>query len=140
MALESWAVHLIASARDGCLLPDSVFLSRLVGLDQLAPDTVSPSRSRYETARVTVRAGVVTSGPFKHSDLERAFHEALATTADWLASQDHSVFEDLRAWGASAELILDIWVSQDQFEVILPPALMLACSERLLPIHIITND
>lgn len=69
-----------------------------------------------------------------------ALHEGLLRAADWLARQPATVFEELRASGRVTDVIVGGWITQDQFDLDLPPEFLRACGALGLSISVCTND
>jgi hypothetical protein len=55
-----------------------------------------------------------------------AVHDGLVRAAGWLARQPASVFEELRAAGRVTDVFVGGWVTQDQFDLDLPPEFLRA--------------
>jgi hypothetical protein len=69
-----------------------------------------------------------------------AVHDGLVQAAAWLGRQPHAVFEELRAAGVTTDIFVGAWISQDQFDLHLPPEFLRACGMLGLTISICTND
>lgn len=69
-----------------------------------------------------------------------AVHDGLVRAARWLARQPVGVFEELRAAGRVTDLFVGGWVTQDQFDLDLPPEFLRACAALGLTVSICTND
>ena len=61
--------------------------------------------------------------------------------AEWLDARSAGGF---RMWrresGRTADVFIGGWLSNEQFDMVLPPPFLLACGKAGLPIHICTND
>jgi hypothetical protein len=71
---------------------------------------------------------------------DAAVHDGLVRAAEWLTGQPAAVFEELRAAGRVTDVFVGGWVSQDQFDLDLPPQFLQACGALGLTISICTND
>jgi hypothetical protein len=69
-----------------------------------------------------------------------AVHEGLVRAAGWLARQPVGVFEELRAAGRVTEVFVGGWITQDQFDLDLPPEFLRACGALGLTVSVCTND
>jgi hypothetical protein len=70
----------------------------------------------------------------------RAVHDGLVRAAEWLARQPAGVFEKLRAAGRVTDVHVGGWVTQDQFDLDLPPEFLRACGALGLTVSVCTND
>ena len=68
--------------------------------------------------------------------VERGFLRA----AEWLDSRPPSAFENWRGQGRKADIFIGGWLSNEQFDMVLPAPFLMACGRAGLPIHICTND
>jgi len=69
-----------------------------------------------------------------------AVHDGLVQAAGWLALQPARVFEALRAVGRVTDVFVGGWITQDQFELELPPEFLRACGALGLSLSVCTND
>ena len=69
-----------------------------------------------------------------------ALHDGLVGTAAWLIRQRATVFEELRAAGRVTEVFVGGWITQDQFDLDLPPEFLRACGALGLTLSFCTND
>jgi hypothetical protein len=69
-----------------------------------------------------------------------AIREGLIRAAEWLARQPLEVFEDLRAAGRVTDVFVGGWMTDDQFDLDLPPEFLQACGARGLTVSVCTND
>jgi hypothetical protein len=69
-----------------------------------------------------------------------ALHDGLASAAEWLTRQRATVFEELRAAGRVTDVFVGGWITQDQFDLDLPPEFLRACGALGLTLSICTND
>jgi hypothetical protein len=69
-----------------------------------------------------------------------AVHDGLVRAAAWLARQPAAVFEELRAAGRVTDVFVGGWISQDQFDLELPPEFLRACGALGLTVSVCTND
>jgi hypothetical protein len=126
-------------------IPDAEFLDRLV----LAPD--DPVTALNGPSNPHVSLLVVSRDDFAHVDTSAdagarseafvtAVTDGLIRAADWLARQPADVFESLRAAGRRTDVFVGGWVTQDQFDLDLPPTFLRACGALGLTLSICTND
>lgn len=69
-----------------------------------------------------------------------ATHEGLVRAANWLSRQPPNVFVDLRATGHVTDLFVSGWMTDDQFDLDLPPEFLRACGVLGLTSSVCTND
>ncbi len=69
-----------------------------------------------------------------------AVRDGLIRAAAWLARQSAGVFEELRAAGRMTDIFVGGWMTDDQFDLDLPPEFLAACGALGLTISICTND
>ncbi len=50
------------------------------------------------------------------------------------------MFEELRASGSVTDVFVGGWVTQDQFDLELPPEFLRACGKLVLTVSVCTND
>ena len=60
--------------------------------------------------------------------------------AEWLDARPPGAFDRWRAAGRTADVFIGGWLSNEQFDIVLPPPFLAACGRSGLPIHICTND
>jgi hypothetical protein len=72
--------------------------------------------------------------------LAAAVREGLVRAAEWLARQPPGAFEELRAAGRVTDVFVGGWVTQDQFDLELPPEFLRACGALGLTVSVCTND
>lgn len=70
-------------------------------------------------------------GEVLRQDLERA--------AAWLEEQSEGI-DTLRAAGLQVDVLVDLWIDQDQLDWSFPGPFLLACGQTGLPIRMVTND
>lgn len=59
---------------------------------------------------------------------------------DWLASRPAGVFDRWRESGRKADIFIGGWLSNEQFDLVLPASFLMICGKAGLPIQICTND
>lgn len=69
-----------------------------------------------------------------------ALREGLLSAAEWLTRQPATVFKELRAAGRVTDVFVGGWVTQDQFDLELPPEFLQACGALGLTLSVCTND
>ena len=69
-----------------------------------------------------------------------AIHEGLVRAANWLNRQPPNIFVELRAAGRVTDLFVGGWVTDDQFDLDLPPEFLRACGALGLTLSVCTND
>jgi hypothetical protein len=69
-----------------------------------------------------------------------AVREGLVRAANWLSRQPPDLFSDLRAAGRVTDLFIGGWMTDDQFDLDLPPEFLQACGRLGLTVSVCTND
>jgi hypothetical protein len=69
-----------------------------------------------------------------------AVERSLLRAATWLRGRPAGVFEECRRRGWQLDVFVGSWIDQDQFDLDLPAAFLLACGQAELAISIVTND
>jgi hypothetical protein len=69
-----------------------------------------------------------------------AIHDGLIRAAQWLGRQPVEVFEGLRAAGWVTDIFVGSWMTDDQFDLDLPPEFLRACGALGLTVTVCTND
>jgi len=126
-------------------IPRAEFLDRLV----LGPDGPVSVPTPPDNPRVRLLA--ISRDDFAHVDTSAdagarseafvaAVTDGLTRAAAWLTLQPVDVFESLRAGGRRTEVFVGAWVTQDQFDLDVPPAFLRACGVLGLTLSICTND
>jgi hypothetical protein len=69
-----------------------------------------------------------------------AVRDGLIRAAGWLTRQSADVFAELRASGRVTDVFVGGWVTDDQFDLDLPPEFLAACGALGLSVSICTND
>ncbi len=72
--------------------------------------------------------------------VRREDRTGLPPAAEWLDARSAGAFERWRESGRTADVFIGGWLSNEQFDMVLPPPFLLACGKAGLPIHICTND
>jgi hypothetical protein len=68
-----------------------------------------------------------------------AIHDGRVRAAGWLARQPAGLFEQLWAAGRVTDVIVGGWVTQDQFDLDVPPEFLRACGALGLTVSVCTN-
>ena len=66
--------------------------------------------------------------------------KSFADFAEWLSKRDPAIFDDLRRRGIIIDVLVGGWIDSCQFDLTLPPAILLECGRRGLEISIMTNE
>ncbi len=69
-----------------------------------------------------------------------AIREGLIRAAEWLNRQPAEVFEELRAAGCVTDVFVGGWMTDDQFDLDLPPEFLRSCGTLGLTVSVCTND
>jgi hypothetical protein len=69
-----------------------------------------------------------------------ALRERLLAAAQWLMKQDPAGFQQLRDRGLNTDLFIGGWITDDQFDLDLPPEFLTACGRLGLTVSVCTND
>ena len=132
--------------RRGQKIGPAEFIDRL----SIAPgDPVVVTESRPGVRRVHLLR--VSTEDFPHVDTSTdagarseafaaAIRDGLVLAAAWLTRQPPAIFEELRAAGRITDVFVGGWVTQDQFDLDLPPEFLRACGALGLTVSICTND
>ncbi len=142
MAVAWLTVDLRVWHSDGEQVPDRAFLGKLKPVARIA---VKKHRSReaWESARVTLVS--VQADKFDTKDepseaFAAAVRKKLLNAAKWLDGQPSALFAGLLDAGYEADVFIESWIDQDQFEVELPPKFIAACGRVGLGVSLLTND
>ena len=68
--------------------------------------------------------------------VERGFLDA----AKWLEARPEGTFDRWRCQGRAADVFVGGWLSNEQFDIVLPAPFLMACGRAGLSVHICTND
>jgi hypothetical protein len=128
---------------------ESDVATRLLDRVTIAPGDPAVVQNGQGVPRVQLLC--VSMGDFAHVDTTEdagAQSEAFASTirdglirvAEWLGRQPVEVFEDLRDAGCVTDIFVSGWMTDDQFDLDLPPEFLRACGALGLTISICTND
>lgn len=79
-------------------------------------------------------------GPERYEAFEAVLQQGLVRAAEWLGRQAASVFEEFRATGRVTDVFIGGWMTDDQFDLHLPPEFLQACGALGLTLSICTND
>ena len=121
------------------------FVDRLnIVPDDSATVTVGPGCSRVQLLSVV-------TGDFSYIDtsndagarseaMAKTVQDGLVTAAAWLDRQPREVFDELRASGRTTDVSVSGWITDDQFDLELPPEFLQACGRLGLSVSICTND
>lgn len=123
--------------------PTGTRFFEVIGLDPGAGFVAHPSVSHYEAARVVLfelTARECRQDTELYEEFATRLEAGLKCAAEWLGSLAPSAFEEWRNSGMKADLFIGGWMNSDQFDLTLPPELLLACGRLGLPIGICTND
>jgi hypothetical protein len=127
----------------GKQVPDAAFLSQLIAVPGAEPVETHKSEKEGKSARVTLVAVKVSDFEQEHEPSE-AFAKAVRTqllrAATWLTGQSAGAFACLRDAGFNADVFIESWIDQDQFELELPAEFVVACGRLGLAMKVLTND
>ena len=143
MAVQNLSVNLRASHPQGSRVSHDSFVGHL-SIEPIDPVVnVVKSKSQWMAALVVMVA--IEIGEFVDAEepseaFVTALRERLIAAGDWLSRQPISVFDTIRNGGFRCDVFISGWIDCDQFDLDLPPNLLLACGERGLEITICTND
>jgi hypothetical protein len=144
IVLESVNVTLRTWDRRGGTIQPSEFLERL-SFDQgypLVEEGAGCPRVQLLALSEEDFAGVDTTedAGAQSEAFSAAIRDGLIRAADWLTSQPQDVFEKLRASGRITDVFIGGWISDDQFDLDVPPEFLRACGDLGLTVSICTND
>jgi hypothetical protein len=112
------------------LQPDAGFVSRTSG---------SPWQAASLTL-VEVTFQDVEGAEEPHEEFAARMERGLMRAAEWLMSRPEEAFDGWRAAGRKVDIFIGGWLNDQQFDLDLPAAFLLACGRAGLPITICTND
>jgi hypothetical protein len=69
-----------------------------------------------------------------------AIREGLIRAGEWMSRQPVQLFEELRAAGCVTDVFVGGWMTDDQFDLDLPPQILRACGALGLTVSVCTND
>jgi hypothetical protein len=109
-----------AVVEDGPGVP-RVRLLRVSMEDFAHVDTTADAGAQSEAFAAAVRAGLIRA-------------------AEWLSRQPLELFKELRAAGCLTDVFVGSWMTDDQFDLDLPPEFLRACGALGLTVSVCTND
>ena len=126
--------------------PDSIVGDELAQILSLTPGDGFLSRPGDEPGQASV-IELVDEEREHHADSDEpsesfaeAVRESLLRAAAWLESRPPGAFAECRRRGWKVDIFVGAWIDQDQLDLDLPAAFLLACGKAELAISIITND
>jgi hypothetical protein len=134
-------VFLVASYPDGKNVRAEDFTLKLSISESDGVSCVA-DRGTWVSALVTfadLRLSDFQSAEKRSAAFSEALQGRLAAAAKWLGERRETLRQMARD-GLGMFLLLDAFIDQDQFEIDLPPALLLACGECDVKIKVLTND
>lgn len=142
MAVQTVSVFLRAVFPDGRGVGDADFLDPL---DVRADSTVLEiqcGRGPWQSALLTFSRRVL--GDFASEEdpsesLSGAVQGDLQHLALWLQPRSAAVGL-LKQRGLQVDVVVDLWIDQDQMDLILPPDFLSACARAGLSVVIVSND
>lgn len=69
-----------------------------------------------------------------------AIRRGLIRAGEWLSRQPVELFEEIRAAGCVTDVFVGGWMTDDQFDLDLPPQFLRACGALGLTMSVCTND
>ena len=126
-------------------IPRSEFLDRLlITPGDPVVEEVGPGVPRVRLLSVAMEdfahVDVTADAGARVGAFAAAVHDGLVRAAEWLAGQPTAVLEGLRAAGRMTDVFVGGWVTQDQFDLDLPPEFLTACGGLGLTVSVCTND
>jgi hypothetical protein len=123
--------------------PSEAAFFDLLAIEPEASSLAKPSVSAWQSANIELFAVDMADiqghdEPFEEfaSRVERGFLRA----AEWLDARPPGAFDQWRAAGRTADIFIGGWLSNDQFDMLLPASFLAACGRAGLPVQICTND
>lgn len=81
---------------------------------------------------------------FHQEDPDDAFasrlNEAFEMIAGWLARRPKVAFNRFSELGIQVTLLINLWINNDQMDLILPPCVLVVCGELGIGVVIISNE
>jgi hypothetical protein len=143
MALEFIRVSLIAKAVDPPrVLTRSDFIDRLHTkqddpyLKPQSDPAAPPNRIEF----VELNIDDFEKKPKRWGEFAAALANHLNAIANWLDSRPAGELESIASAGVVLTLLFELWISQDQLDLVLPPGLMLTCGKHAIAIKILSNE
>lgn len=79
------------------------------------------------------------SDPDPYDSLEKSMYRKFEIIADWLSKRTENLRE-LVGSGLNLRIFIDMFIQDDQLDLIIAPSLLLACGQLGIPVQLITND
>lgn len=100
------------------------------------------SGQQWEAARIasdiSIEAYENTTEP--HEAFAEALQQAFRNFSNWLSSLTTDSCDRLRAEGMILDLLIDVWIDQNQFDLDLPIELFTELARLRLPLKVLSND
>ena len=139
MSNESISVSLHAS-----WAPQSRLVKKSDFIDQLKMPVDNPYEEVAEAAGAMDSWVELISAGIESFDSHKAFADFIASKfaeiSVWLDARAQEDFHRMKVSGLSIRLFINLWISQDQFDLQLPPELLSACARLAIPIKLWSND
>jgi hypothetical protein len=123
--------------------PTGVQFFELVGWTPGTGFESHPSNSPWRAALISLFAISIEEcqpGTERYEEFAARIAVGLEQATRWLVSLSPAAFEEWRATGKKADIFIGGWITDDQFELTLPPEFLLACGRLGLSINVCTND
>jgi hypothetical protein len=122
----------------GEVMPTGPQFFKLIGVTPADGFDLSQSDAGVELLMVDMEECRGFEEPFE--EFVARVDRGLKRIAGWLAARPPAAFDEWRAAGNTADIFIDGWLNDDQFDLTFPPEFLLACGRLGLPIEICTND
>lgn len=123
--------------------PTGTRFLEMIGQTPLTGLEAHPSNSPWQAALISLFALSIKEcqpGTERYEEFAKRTAAGLKRAAEWLDSLSPAAFGEWRALGKKADIFVGGWMTDDQFDLALPPEFLLACGRLGLPIEICTND
>lgn len=127
----------------GGMEPTGTAFFEMLGLEPDNGFVENPSDSAWKSANLVlleVQLDELKAFEEPSEEFAARVDAGLKKAAKWIMSRHRDAFDRWRALGYKAHIFIGGWVTDDQFDLDLPPEFLLACGQAGLPIQICTND
>ena len=123
--------------------PTGAAFFNLLAIEPEASSLAKPSVSAWQSANIELFA-VDMADLQGHDEPSEEFASRVECgflrAAEWLDARFPGAFNRWREAGRTADIIIGGWLSNEQFDMVLPTSFLAACGRAGLPIHICTNE
>jgi hypothetical protein len=124
-------------------LPTGAAFLDLLALEPEWMPRARPSELAWQSASVELFAvdiAELQAYPEPYEEFAAQVERGFLGAAEWLDSRPSGAFDRWRGQGRKAGIFIRGWLANEQFDLLVPAAFLLACGRVNLPLHIGTND